>query len=309
MSTRSTERSVHGRISSRRMGFTLIEILVVVAIIALLVSILLPSLKNARESAVIVVCKMRMAQLFNGHNYYAHDNKVIPHWSWWLYDGVGHNEPKVSFNNPVAVYRPTGGVRAPDANSSRWVEYGDIYKYVKDKEAYFCPRDNKVRAGSSLGGGKSGQGMQPIHSFTRLCDVNNFYQEKISGVANDDCWDGQLGPGDFIRPDNLRPGCLKSAKWPRVNNFQTIPAKLVLLYEEYQGTGGDSQGFENVGLNDGHSTLTSDPDLMSMRHIQRGNVVFFDGHTETIDSKRWNRFPSDIYGLHKALGGGNPPRP
>lgn len=56
-----------------RNGFTLIELLVVIAIISLLVSILLPSLQNAKELARNVVCKTHLKEIGLASQYYAHD--------------------------------------------------------------------------------------------------------------------------------------------------------------------------------------------------------------------------------------------
>ena len=59
-------------------GFTLIELLVVIAIIALLVSILLPSLKKAKELARRSMCAMNLKNLGQACLFYREDFDVMP---------------------------------------------------------------------------------------------------------------------------------------------------------------------------------------------------------------------------------------
>src|SRR5687767_12553385 len=67
-----------------RRGFTLVELMVVIVIIAVLMGLLLPAIFSARESARTIQCKNNLRQIGLAIlNYSHHHNGALPTYRWY----------------------------------------------------------------------------------------------------------------------------------------------------------------------------------------------------------------------------------
>ncbi|MHC4443019.1 MAG: prepilin-type N-terminal cleavage/methylation domain-containing protein [Planctomycetota bacterium] len=86
--------------SGAKRGFTLIEVLVVVAIIALLAAILIPSLARAREQAKIVSCAANCKQLGTMTEVYrAASKSFVP----VMFNAAADATPQNDFEKPQPI--------------------------------------------------------------------------------------------------------------------------------------------------------------------------------------------------------------
>ncbi|NQU11909.1 type II secretion system protein [bacterium] len=82
-----------GKNASRRAGFTLVELLVVTALVGTLAALLLPALSRAREESRAVVCLGNLRQLGLAAAMYAVDYRVLPtdtYPGYLLWNGVDY---------------------------------------------------------------------------------------------------------------------------------------------------------------------------------------------------------------------------
>ena len=149
------------RSSSRRTkGFTLVELLVVIGIIAVLVAMLLPALNKAQEQARRTACLSNMHQIGLAMIMYANDNKgfVPPRYRLGRPTGgtaapsplpaAADYHPSVTWGSNVRLPNPSATPPVPTGEMAQLVGQpygGSQIKYLPNPDVFFCPSDN-VRA-------------------------------------------------------------------------------------------------------------------------------------------------------------------
>jgi prepilin-type N-terminal cleavage/methylation domain-containing protein/prepilin-type processing-associated H-X9-DG protein len=130
---------------SRTRGFTLIELLVVIAVIAILMAIMIPSLRAARELAVGSACAANQKSLGLAYTIYAGD------WDARLPMGFVSMQTltKPMWAKPplnVAGQYVVSGAAVTWEDRVRGIQAGTLYPYVGTFKAYHCPGDTRMKS-------------------------------------------------------------------------------------------------------------------------------------------------------------------
>ena len=172
-------------------AFTLIELLMVIAIIAILAALLLPVLARGKEKAQRVHCLNNEKQLDVGWQMYAdEDNGILASNDWDFRSGSVAESPPGSW---------VVGNASLDTNQTD-ITSGTIYSYIKAIPCYRCPADQSLVLGTTIltlrsyslscfmGGPPSDTdeyNIKPVHrlsQITRPATWLTFIEEDISSI-------------------------------------------------------------------------------------------------------------------------------
>ena len=146
-----------------RFGFTLVELLVVIAIIALLLSILTPSLTRARAMAVRLKCAHNLKQINLAVNLYLNGNDEtypcaqdpLPA-GYWLWMGRGWRafvEPylggNIDVNNPSVLFCPADPTAKNEYESTSYAYSMAFYHSHQQIDAMNCTEKHTEQCGKN----------------------------------------------------------------------------------------------------------------------------------------------------------------
>lgn len=167
----------------KKTGFTLVELLVVIGIIALLISILLPSLAKARASAQALYCLANMRQLGMLTQMYTSEN------AGWL------PANKIPNTNPYGNRYPVwdGLLRR---RSDNWSNFTGTYSYTRADKAFRCITQMKGLASIPVVDWIRSYGMNSNYALNRWVKIDWVKQpsERMSLMDSYlDKWDDPSG--------------------------------------------------------------------------------------------------------------------
>jgi prepilin-type N-terminal cleavage/methylation domain-containing protein/prepilin-type processing-associated H-X9-DG protein len=251
------------RDNSRRRGFTLVELLVVIGIIAIMISIMLPALSKVKDKARAVQCASNMRQLYTYCLMFAQDNKGhLPR--------PGLNNLKNPITENLVLFCQKGpGVMDPDG--------GVLWRYLQGgpdakKDLLLCPGDN-------------GENMAYGCQVTRAERNFSYSLHAFTLTPFDSEWPAGGLPGGPKMLPGIVLGSVKGAS-ERIYIMEELGPNdtwnLLLT-----GTGGLNCDDIPSGRHQGQRFLNTARQVnlttsLPYRRSGRGNYVFFDGHVELL---------------------------